>query len=380
MQLYKSNLLETNDYITSLEADFHSTMMKFDSKILLILLVLFLGNFSAKICKAGPADDLYEQGFHLSIEGKTQGAVQAYLHALKAKPDSAEIHHALGVLFFESGSGIQAIDHFRKAELFYKKRNDEQANRNLAIVKQNLVKAYRKLGLTPQDFGFRPSPSAEDKWKPSGVGFLIGKQGNLFTSSYSIKDAKKIRVRFSNGQTVPAELIRNFIIYKISILKLIDPAKNPLHPLSFADNPLFKKGDSVYAMDFSNLATLNPPLSQGRILIENAVENSDKVFQLDLELKEGQSGGPLFNRDGKVVGMALTKDVAQKSFSYLKGTSKETSFAIKSSYLKKILSDLPRDRNQGKSSPKDASLNPGINVNNVSKEFIHNFISLEISD
>ncbi len=354
--------------------------MKFDSKILLILSALFIVNYSAKICNADSANDLFEQGFNLSIEGKTQSAIQAYLKALKTEPDSAEVHHALGVLYFGNENGIQAIDHFRQAESSYKNRDDEQAKRNLAIVKQNLVKAYKKLGLSPEDFGLNPSLSPEDEWKSSGVGFLIGEQGNLFTSSYSIKDAKKIRIKFPDGQTVPAELIRDFIIYKISILKLIEPEKDLSHSFSFAEDPSLRKNDLVYVMDFSRLTNENPALSQGKILMENSVENSDKVLQLDLDLKEGQSGGPLFNKDGEVVGMTLTKNIAVKSFSYLKKGSDKGSFAIKSPYLKRIFSGIVKSKRQNNNLQKSKNRSAGINVNNISQEFIHNFVFIEISD
>ena len=65
-------------------------------------------------------NSLYKQGFKLSIEGKTQNAIQAYLKVLEVMPDSAETHHYLGVLYFHIGSGTIAIDLFNKAELFYK--------------------------------------------------------------------------------------------------------------------------------------------------------------------------------------------------------------------------------------------------------------------
>ena len=244
-------------------------------------LTILIWGSSTNISEANPAEILYKQGFSLSIEGKTQRAIQAYLKALEIKPDYAETHHSLGVLYFEAGSGAKAIDHFKKAELFYKNRNDKKANFNLTIVRNNLDKAYKKLGLNPDDFRFDTFLLTEGEWKPSGVGFLIGKQGHLFTSASSIKGANKIRIRFPNGQTTPAKLVREFIVYKIAILKLIDPV-SVTYPLAFEDNPHFKEGNSVYAMDFSKLTEINQALSKGKILKENALENSDKIIQLNL--------------------------------------------------------------------------------------------------
>ena len=350
-------------------------MMQFNSKIIWGFVLLFW-TISINASEGNPGEVLYKQGFSLSIEGKTQSAIQAYLKALKIKPGSAEVHHSLGVLYFEVGSGAKAIDHFKKAELFYKNRKDKKANFNLTIVKNNLEKAYKKLGLNPDDFRFETLLSTEGAWKPSGVGFLIGKQGYLFTSASSIKGANKIRIRFPNGQTTTAKLVREFIVYKVAILKLIDPV-SVAYPLAFEDNPNFKEGNSVYAMDFSKLTETNQALSKGKILKENALENSDKIIQLNLGLKKVGNGGPLFNKNGKLIGLTLSKPLAQKSFSYLKDSPENASFAIKSPYLKMILAGLIDFKKQDNDQPREANINSGINVNKISKEVINNFIFLE---
>ena len=286
-------------------------MMQFNSKIICGFILLFW-TISINASEGNSGEVLYKQGFSLSIEGKTQGAIQAYLKALKIKPESAEVHHSLGVLYFEAGSGAKAIDHFKKAELFYKDQNDKKANFNLTIVRNNLEKAYKKLGLNPDDFSFDALLPTEGEWKSSGVGFFIGKQGNLLTASPSIMGSNKIRVRFPNGRTEPVKLVQKFIVYKIAILKLENPNKELPKPLVFEDTPHFKEDNTVYAMDFLKLQTPNPSLSKGKILKENALENSNKIVQLDLVLKKGQDGGPLFNERGNVIGLILGKSMAKK--------------------------------------------------------------------
>jgi len=349
--------------------------MQFNSKIIFGLAII--GVFNGNISEANLAKDLYKEGFSLAVEGKTQEAIQVYLKVLEIKPDTAEAHHSLGVLYFKVGSGAKAIDHFKKAESLYKEEKNKRAKFNLIIVRNNLEKAYKKLGLNPDDFKFDALLPTQGEWKDSGVGFLIGKKGYLFTSASSIKGANKIRVRFSNGHIIAAKLVREFIVYKIAILKLTDPIRELAYSLAFADNPHFKEGNMVYAMDFSKLAVANNPLSIGKILKENALENSNKVIQLDLDIKKGKNGGPLFNKNGKLIGLILPKHIAQSSFSYLKDSPVNASFAIKSPYLEKVLFGLtgvePPDNYQSK----EANLSYGINVDGISKEAINNFIFLE---
>ena len=94
----------------------------------------------------------------------------------------------------------------------------------------------------------------------------------------------------------------------------------------------------------------------------------------------GGNGGPLFNKNGKLIGLTLSKPLAQKSFSYLKDAPENASFAIKSPYLKMILARLIDSKKQDNDQPREANLNSGINVNKISKEVINNFIFLETSN
>ena len=73
----------------------------------------------------------------------------------------------------------------------------------------------------------------------------------------------------------------------------------------------------------------------------------------------------------------MSKPLAQKSFSYLKDTPVNASFAIKSPYLKMILARLVDSKKQETGQLGEANLNSGINVNKISKEVINNFIFLE---
>ena len=173
-------------------------------------------------------------------------------------------------------------------------------------------------------------------------------------------------------------LIREFIVYKIAVLQLSNPEKYLLNSLEFENNPHFEEGETVYAMDFSKLHSLNPSMSKGKILKENALENSNKIVQLDLAVKEGQDGGPLFNELGNVIGLILGKSMAQKSFTYLKDAPEHVNFAIKSSYLKRIIPISTDKKNQNKGVVTSSDLNSGVNIKSVSSEAINNFVVLEI--
>lgn len=352
-------------------------MTKANLKIFFTLVIISAIIFAEPVSEASSESDFYDKAFKLAIKGKTNDAIQMYLKGLKIKPDSAETHHYLGVLYFKTGRNAEAIDHFKKAELFYRLQKDNNYKVNLEIIRNNLKKTYKKLNLNPDDFDVDSLASSKRRWKPSGIGFFIGNQGTLLTTGSSIARANKIRVKFSNGETEPVKLMREFVVYKIAILKPTNPSFSVSKPLLFDGNHSFKEGDTVYAIDFLKLKTPKPFVFKGKILRENALKNSDKVVQLGLEMRKGHDGGPLFNNQGKVIGLMLGKPTAQKSFTYLKGSPEKASFAIKSSYLEKLLSGLGYIKTQRDHTPGDTNFNSGVNLNNLSQKEIRNFVFLE---
>ena len=356
--------------------DFNLTVKQNTLKLFLSIAILLATTLFQSISVANQSNDLSKKAFSFLVEGKLNVAIQTYLKVLKIKPDSAKAHHYLGLLYFQMGSGAQSIDHFNKAKLLYKNSNDKKSNSNLSIIKNNLDRAYEKFDLKPEYFLSNTLMPAKQGWEPSGIGFFVGKQGYLLTTASSIQGGKKIRIRFANGKTEPVILVRELIIFKIAVLKLMNANKYLLKSLEFENKPNFEQGNTVYTIDFSKLQNPNPSMYKGVILKKNALDNSNKIVELDLTLTENRDGGPLFNKNGKVIGLLLGKSGAEKSFSYLKNASENSSFAIKSSYLKKIMPQPPNKRN--KDAVNNPNFNSGINVKNISKEAINNFAFLEI--
>ncbi len=366
-------------FIKPISLDSHSLweldafMVIIRPKVLLILVLLSGLIFVGGVGQATTAEDLYRKGFDLSVDGNSEASRWAYLQALKIRPDFAEAHHALGVLYFSKRQGVEAIDHFRKAEKYYQDRRDDQAKKNLTIVRRNLEKAYKEMGLTSEDFKIGSQLHVGFRWQTTGVGFQIGNIGQVITPYHVLRDAKKFQARFMDGTTAPLELVKKFVVYNIAVLKLTNPESRSSRILYFGDDSRLEVGDPVYAVDFSKLSHPGTPLYQGAILKKNAVDNSKKVFQLDLQVKADHSGGPLLNKSGQVIGMLLTHRLAKKSFTNLVEASKKASFAVKSSYLHQILSSLPGSAKPGGRSEKtiaDNSMELRISSNAFKKNFI----------
>ena len=72
----------------------------------------------------------------------------------------------------------------------------------------------------------------------------------------------------------------------------------------------------------------------------NALEDNDKFFQIDVPIHEERNGAPLFNSQGDIIGMLFSKSFMEKSYIQTKDLSTDSSFAIKSTYLQRILGDI----------------------------------------
>ena len=135
-----------------------------------------------------------------------------------------------------------------------------------------------------------------------GSGFVIDADGFIVTNNHVIADADEITVNFSNGEKLKAELVGTDPKTDIAVLK-VEP-ETPLTAVPFGNSDESRIGDWVMAI--GNPFGLGGSVSLG---IVSAVERDissgpyDNFIQTDAAINRGNSGGPLFNMDGQVVGI-----------------------------------------------------------------------------
>ncbi|MCI4660218.1 MAG: DegQ family serine endoprotease [Neomegalonema sp.] len=135
-----------------------------------------------------------------------------------------------------------------------------------------------------------------------GSGFVIDAEGYVVTNNHVIEGADEIDVNFPNGDTFPAKLIGTDPKTDIALLKIQEDRTFPHVP--FADSDKARVGDWVVAI--GNPFGLGGSVSAGIISARNRNINAgpyDNFIQTDAAINRGNSGGPLFNMDGEVVGV-----------------------------------------------------------------------------
>jgi serine protease Do len=152
------------------------------------------------------------------------------------------------------------------------------------------------------DFLDRQAPErAPRRSQALGSGFVISEDGFIVTNNHVIEGADEIMIEFREGFELPAEIIGTDPNTDIAVLKV--EADEPLPFVPFGDSEVTRVGDWVMAM--------GNPLGQGFSVSVGVVSAQgralsgtyDDYIQTDAAINRGNSGGPLFNLQGEVIGV-----------------------------------------------------------------------------
>ena len=155
-----------------------------------------------------------------------------------------------------------------------------------------------------EDF-FNNLPNREDgaprRSSALGSGFVISEDGFIVTNNHVIEGADEIMIEFFEGFELPATLVGTDKNTDIALLK-VDSDK-PLNFVSFGDSDIVRVGEWVMAM--GNPLGQGFSVSAGIVSARNRALSGtyDDYIQTDAAINRGNSGGPLFNMDGEVVGV-----------------------------------------------------------------------------
>ncbi|HEX3582236.1 MAG TPA: Do family serine endopeptidase [Thermoanaerobaculia bacterium] len=145
-----------------------------------------------------------------------------------------------------------------------------------------------------------------------GSGFIISPDGYIMTNNHVVEDAAKVEVHYgadengNGGHTVTAKIIGRDPETDIALLKIDSPT--PLPSISLGDSDRIRKGDWAIAVgnpfQFENTLTVGVISAKGRSLnLSEQTRSFENFIQTDAAINFGNSGGPLLNINGEVVGI-----------------------------------------------------------------------------
>jgi S1-C subfamily serine protease len=140
-----------------------------------------------------------------------------------------------------------------------------------------------------------------------GSGFVMDKAGYIITNYHVIGDAKDVHVSFSNSDSMTAEVIGKDPATDVALLK-VRASSRALKALRLGDSDGIQVGDQVAAignpLGYDRSITLGIISALHRSLMSPQGTPIDRVIQTDAALNHGNSGGPLLNAEGEVIGVS----------------------------------------------------------------------------
>lgn len=182
---------------------------------------------------------------------------------------------------------------------------DRGNRRNLPVPKVPEGSPFQEFfdDLFPRGEGGNNNGGSSPKTRSSlGSGFVLDASGIIITNNHVIADADEITVNFSDGSKLDAELVGTDPKTDIAVLRV--KPDTPLTAVSFGNSEKARIGDWVMAIGnpfgLGGTVTLGIVSAVGRDISSGPYDN---FIQTDASINRGNSGGPLFNMNGEVVGI-----------------------------------------------------------------------------
>jgi S1-C subfamily serine protease len=164
-----------------------------------------------------------------------------------------------------------------------------------------------------------------------GTGFALSANGYLITSYHVVKGGDSVYVENVNGQRYKAKVVLNHAAYDLTVLKIIDPSftgwKNL--PLSFRKRSA-DLGERIYTLGFPREDIV---YGEGSIASQTGFDGDTAAYQVSIPVNPGNSGGPVLDDKGNVVGLISGKETETEG----------AAFAIKSDLILKAIEEAKAD-------------------------------------
>jgi putative serine protease PepD len=172
--------------------------------------------------------------------------------------------------------------------------------------------------------------------KAEGSGFVIDSKGDIVTNEHVVDGATSITVKFQNGKTTKATLVGADADTDLAVIK-VDPSVTNLTPLTLGNSSAVQTGQGVFAIGspFGLTQSLSAGIvsATGRQISSPSNRTISNVIQTDAAINHGNSGGPLLDASGKVIG--VNSQIESDS-----GGNDGVGFAIPSNTVKSVSSQL----------------------------------------
>jgi S1-C subfamily serine protease len=176
----------------------------------------------------------------------------------------------------------------------------------------------------------------------TGTGFLFGSQDFIITNYHVVKGTSEVKVKFINNEMIDATVVARDTQNDVAILKLTKSPSFQSREMKFGDSSMVRMGDEVFTIGYPHIGImgLKPKYTKGVISAVTGIKDNPTVFQTTVPIQPGNSGGPLFNEKGEVIGLT-TSSLPLLAIESMGAIPQSVNYAVKSSFVKNTISTVP---------------------------------------
>jgi len=192
----------------------------------------------------------------------------------------------------------------------------------------------------------------------SGTGFILNTDGFVATNFHVIQDAKDIEVVFPSEDGMKTYRVNVFLSDKtndIAILKIDDSTFKKITYLPYELSEDYEVGEEVFTIGYPqpDIMGTESKLTTGIINALSGIDNDNTCMQISVQIQPGNSGGPLFNSKGNIVGITTSSLNSIFMAKYKGNIPQNVNYAVKTEYLKVLTKTIRLD---GKNIVKEMAL------------------------
>jgi TPR repeat protein len=178
----------------------------------------------------------------------------------------------------------------------------------------------------------------EPEVKGFGSGFIISKDGYILTCFHIIQGSGTVKVKIDDTLH-SAKVIRKDSINDLALLKI----SGSFPALAFSSKRSGRMGQEVFTIGYPNpiLQGVNAKLTKGSINSLTGIQDDLRLYQISIPVQPGNSGGPLLDMNGNVIGIIVAMLDAKTAFKISGSLPQNVNYAVKSTYAQALLDTLP---------------------------------------
>ena len=198
-----------------------------------------------------------------------------------------------------------------------------------------LQNVHREAGAPRPD-----SPQGDNRLVASGTGVFVTNDGLILTAAHVIKGANSIKVKTKAGLEA-ATVVSVDTANDVALIR----CTGTFQAVPMKDSSEVKLGQPVFTIGFPEiqLQGVNPKMTRGEISSLTGIHDDVRDWQISVPIQPGNSGGPLFDENGNVVGLAVATLDAVIMAKVLGTVPENVNYAVKSAYALPLLAPFQKD-------------------------------------